>query len=125
MPDGLTDTLTRGELLDLVRFLSELGKVGPVLGEQGPAGAALAGARAEPRRRPSREAYGPATATRADAGLNWSSAYSTVFGSLPLAELPRLPSGRESNTNTLSFIRFQLDAARPARSLSSGIRCGG
>ena len=29
MPDGLTDTLTRGELLDLVRFLSELGKVGP------------------------------------------------------------------------------------------------
>src|SRR6516225_8283538 len=26
MPDGLTDTLTRGELVDLVRFLSELGK---------------------------------------------------------------------------------------------------
>ena len=29
MPDGLTDVLTRGELVDLVRFLSELGKVGP------------------------------------------------------------------------------------------------
>ena len=29
MPAGLTDTLTRGELVDLVRFLSELGKIGP------------------------------------------------------------------------------------------------
>ena len=29
MPAGLTDTLTRDELVDLVRFLSELGKIGP------------------------------------------------------------------------------------------------
>ena len=29
MPEGLADPLTRGELVDLVRFLSELGKVGP------------------------------------------------------------------------------------------------
>ena len=29
MPVGLADNLTRGELVDLVRFLSELGKVGP------------------------------------------------------------------------------------------------
>jgi putative heme-binding domain-containing protein len=29
MPVGLADSLTRGELVDLVRFLSELGKVGP------------------------------------------------------------------------------------------------
>ena len=29
MPAGLTDPLTRAELVDLVRFLSELGKVGP------------------------------------------------------------------------------------------------
>ena len=29
MPKGLTNTATRGELLDLVRFLSELGKPGP------------------------------------------------------------------------------------------------
>ena len=29
MPAGLIDPLTRGELLDVVRFLSELGKVGP------------------------------------------------------------------------------------------------
>ena len=36
MPDGLADTLTRGELVDLVRFLSELGKVGPYsLGKAG------------------------------------------------------------------------------------------
>src|SRR5262249_16457550 len=29
MPDGLVEPLTRSELVDLVRFLSELGKVGP------------------------------------------------------------------------------------------------
>ena len=29
MPVGLVDGLTRAELVDLVRFLSELGKVGP------------------------------------------------------------------------------------------------
>jgi putative heme-binding domain-containing protein len=29
MPSGLTDTLTHGEFLDLIRFLSELGKPGP------------------------------------------------------------------------------------------------
>lgn len=29
MPDGLADTMSRQELVDLVRFLSELGKVGP------------------------------------------------------------------------------------------------
>ena len=29
MPVGLSDGLTRGELIDLVHFLSELGKVGP------------------------------------------------------------------------------------------------
>ena len=35
MPAGLTDTLTRGELADLVRFLSELGKIGPYAVGQG------------------------------------------------------------------------------------------
>ena len=29
MPDGITQTLTRAELVDLVRFISELGKAGP------------------------------------------------------------------------------------------------
>jgi len=34
MPDGATDSLTRAELVDLVRFLSELGKVGVSLHER-------------------------------------------------------------------------------------------
>ncbi len=29
MPAGLTEALTRPELIDLVRFLSQLGKIGP------------------------------------------------------------------------------------------------
>ena len=53
MPEGLTDTLTRGELVDLVRFLSEMGKVGPF----------QVGKERVVRRwqvlEPEREAYGP------------------------------------------------------------------
>ena len=29
MPAGLVDSLTRQELLDLIRFMTELGKLGP------------------------------------------------------------------------------------------------
>ena len=43
MPDGLTDTLTRAEFVDLVRFLAEMGKVGPYAAGTGAPGAALAG----------------------------------------------------------------------------------
>ena len=59
MPVGLADTLTRGELVDLVRFLSELGKVGPYADQQGTAWCA-AGRRSLPT---------PEAAALLDAGL--------------------------------------------------------
>ncbi len=112
MPEGLSDPLTRGELLDLVRFLSELGKVGP-----------YSVSRARLVRRwqalePTKAAYdlltrtSYASAAKDDAALTWQPAYSTVGGELPLEDVPEL---RIRNFVTkefarTSFVRCHLDA---------------
>src|SRR5437588_12971030 len=90
MPEGLADPLTRAELVDLVRFLSELGKVGP-----------YSVSKAKLVRRwqalePTPSAYSLiwrtriASVTSPDPGLVWNPVYSQVSGSLPLDGIPRL-----------------------------------
>jgi putative heme-binding domain-containing protein len=108
MPEGLADTLTRPELVDLVRFLSELGKVGPY---------ALSKARLV-RRWQVLEPTGPAytllyrtsfaSAAGQDPALTWTPAYSTVAGILPLNDLPRF---RMKALGTNVFVRCQLDVS--------------
>jgi putative heme-binding domain-containing protein len=113
MPDGLTDTLTRGEFVDLVRFLAELGKVGP-----------YSVSKAQLVRRwqvlePTSSAYellvstSFSSATSGNPGLSWSPAYSKVAGSLPLATIPRFefhrPAGAESDF--FGFIRCEMDVS--------------
>ncbi|MBI1917305.1 MAG: HEAT repeat domain-containing protein [Planctomycetes bacterium] len=117
MPEGLNDTLTRGELVDLVRFLSELGKVGPF----------QVGKERVVRRwqvlEPEREAYGPLyregiAATASDAPWQtWSPAYSNVAGSLPLADVPmfRLRRGLEGDTLLVGAVRCQLEVTTPGK----------
>jgi putative heme-binding domain-containing protein len=103
MPDGLTDDLTRAEFVDLVRFLSELGKVGPY---------SVSKSRLVRRW----QALEPTAAAREalggggligvvqDPSLIWTPAYSTVAGVLPAADLPPGPRG-------LSMVRFQVEAS--------------
>ena len=111
MPDGLTDPLTHGELLDMVRFLSELGKVGPY---------AVSKARLVRRWQvltPSTGAKdlirrtGLGAAASDDPALIWDPAYTTVAGALPLTELSRLefrkPPGQE--IFPVAVVRCQLD----------------
>src|SRR5207244_5264609 len=95
MPDGLVDYLTRAELVDLVRFLSELGKVGPH---------AVSKARLVRRWQvleATREAYTVLSRTRLatvadkDAKLTWNPAYSEVSGTLPLDTVPRFQWGNQ------------------------------
>jgi putative heme-binding domain-containing protein len=109
MPDGLTDTLTRGELVDLVRFLSELGKVGPY---------AVSKARLV-RRWQTLEATpesvrllenDAAAAAGDNPALLWSPAYSTVAGELPLDDAPHLELAKGGK---LAVVRCQLDATTP------------
>ncbi len=109
MPEGLADTLTRAELVDLVRFLSELGKVGPY---------ALGKARLV-RRWQALEPLGPAyhllyrtsfvSAAGSDPALLWSPAYSTVAGTLPLDAVPRFTFKFDKATRNVGFVRGQLD----------------
>jgi putative heme-binding domain-containing protein len=112
MPEGQADTLTRAELIDLVRFLSELGKVGLY---------AVSPARLVRRWQAletSKAAYSLLyrTSYAAPAGgnpaLTWVPAYSTVAGTLPLEGLPRfqMRQGGDGATQTLAFVRCQLVA---------------
>lgn len=108
MPEGLTDQLTKQDFADLVKYLSELGKVG---GSYAPSKARVvrrwqvieptpANLNAFRRARVS-------AAAEADGAFAWSGVYSKVSGDLPLAELPRFTVWND--TAPQSVIRFQLD----------------
>jgi putative heme-binding domain-containing protein len=106
MPDGTTEALTRAELVDLVRFLSELGK-----------GKYAASAGRVVRRwqvvQPTKEMFTIANRDRVaalanpKAVLTWLPAYSLVGGELPLDELPKFRP--HVNGPYFSVVRFQLD----------------
>lgn len=113
MPDGLVDTLTRGELLDLTHFLSELGKVGPgelsksrtvrrwqVLQNTKPAGDLIRRSRI-------------AAVAENDSAFVWNSAYAKVSGELPLEGLPTLTIWKD--TAPLLVVRAQLDVTAPGK----------
>jgi putative heme-binding domain-containing protein len=113
MPEGLVDSLTQGELLDLVRFLSELGKVGPY----GPGKASIV--RRFEVMEPDANAYTVLGRKGQDAfanpaeNLKWSNAYSMVDGTLPLRDLPLLQQKRslENVTHTMAFVRFGFETS--------------
>jgi putative heme-binding domain-containing protein len=113
MPDGLTDTLTRGELVDLVRFLSELGKVGPYAVGRARVVRRWEALEATPEARRLLERGGPAAAAGGDPSLVWSPAYSTVAGLLALAEVPHLKVGQD--TNPVAVLRCQLEATAASK----------
>lgn len=108
MPEALTDQLTKQEFADLVKYLSELGKVG---GPFAPNKARLvrrwqvidpSGANLNLFRRTRVSA-----AAEADNPFTWSPAYAKVSGDLPLAELPKFTVWND--TAPQSVVRFQLD----------------
>ncbi len=117
MPDGAADALTRTELVDLVTFLSRLGKVGEF---------AVGNARVarrwetlihtpEAHRRLNRTSFDIAATD--DAALSWEPAYSLVSGQLPLAGLPHLKPHRE--TPPTSFVRCQIEVTTPGEVMIS------
>lgn len=113
MPEGLTDTLSAQEFTDLVRFLSELGKIGPYAPNKArfvrrwqvidPTNANLDLFR---RNRIS-------TAADPDTAFAWSATYSRVSGDLPLTELAKFSVW--SNTAEQTVLRFQLDVTTPGK----------
>ena len=108
MPEGLTESLTKQEFADLVKFMSELGKVG---GDYAPSKARLVrrwevidptAANLNLFRRTRVSA-----AAEADNPFAWGSAYGKVSGDLPLADLPKFTVWND--TAAQSVLRFQLD----------------
>jgi hypothetical protein len=104
----LTDQLTKQDFADLVKYLSELGKVG------GP----FAPSKVRVVRRwqliePTNTNMNSfrrarvSAAAEADNPFAWSSTYSKVSGDLPLAELPKYSVW--ADTAALTVLRFQLD----------------
>jgi putative heme-binding domain-containing protein len=90
MPEGLADLLTRQELVDLVRFLSELGKVGPY---------SVSKARVARRWQ-----------VRASEGGEWSPAYALVSGELPLDAVPASGQVRcEVDVSSPGQVRLRLN----------------
>lgn len=109
MPDGSVDQLTRGELVDLVRFLSELGKVGDfAVGNVQVVRRwrALTWTQ-EGHHRLNRTSYDIAATD--DPALTWESAYSRVSGELPLDGLPQLKPHRETPQTT--FVDFDVEVS--------------
>lgn len=109
MPVGLADNLTQAELIDLVRFLSELGKVGPY---------GASSARAVRRWQAllgDAETAARLSATGTDLPIDdpnlgrWSSVYSRVSGNLPLASIPSLDLKRADGP--WRIVRCQLEVA--------------
>lgn len=112
MPEGLIDTLTRAELLDLVRFLSELGKVGPYsVGKERLARRYLA-LDATPANERLLSSEGPSAATGPSSSLGWSAVYTTVAGRLAMSEVPAVKLGDGAET---SVLRTVLEASAPGK----------
>ena len=107
MPDGTADALTRGELVDLVRFLSELGKIGDY---------AVSKTRTARRFQVlpwNKEAHQRLNRTSHDSAASdepvfiWESTYAQVNGMLPLEGLPEyvIHQGHPAVT----FLRCELE----------------
>jgi putative heme-binding domain-containing protein len=118
MPEGLTDSLTRSELVDLVRFLSELGKVG---------GRLTVGSErfvrtwrvleATPEAHTAVTRQGIQAPASDPSRLTWRPAYSTVSGHLPMDGLPTIEvrHGLEGSRELFSFLRCQFTVTKPGR----------
>jgi putative heme-binding domain-containing protein len=121
MPAGLADGLTWSELVDLVRFLSELGKVGPY----------AVGTRRVFRRwqvlEPTPEARqalvsGAAAALHGDRNLTWRPAYTTVAGLLPPSDWNVEAKPRSSPPSTaLARTEIQVTTAGKVKLLLDAI----
>lgn len=111
MPEGLADSLTRSELVDLVRFLSELGKVGPFAVGKERVVRRWQVLEPSPEARQLLQQSGPGVVAGEERPLTWIPAYSTVSGILPRDAL--LPLDNQSRA--LAFVRCRLEVSSPGK----------
>jgi putative heme-binding domain-containing protein len=107
MPDGQAEDLTRAELVDLVRFLSSLGKPGPFAA--GPKRLARRWQVFEPAGTGADGPIDPFEALKARDDPRWRPLYATVAGLVPAAELATFPTIGGSRA---SLVRCQVDVTQ-------------
>ena len=106
MPTGLIDGLTHAELVDLVRFLSELGKVGQFAVGTQRVFRRWQVLESTPEARDAMARGGPEAVLPLEDPLVWRPDYTTVAGYLPLSEWAG--SSRIPRTRSLALARTQL-----------------
>ena len=97
MPTGLANTLSHPEFVDLIRFLSELGKPGPYANNTAPV------ARRWQVAAPVEKDSAPSSA-----GLKWAPAYSQVSGLLAADALAKTPALARCEVEVTSPGKVQL-----------------
>jgi putative heme-binding domain-containing protein len=109
MPAGLTESLTRNELVDLIRFLSELGKVGPYSVGKERLFRRWQALAATPAARTAIGRTSLDAVVQSNESLIWEPLYTQVDGSIPLNELPVIRRG--GNSGQVSVIRAEIDVS--------------
>ena len=108
MPSGLTASLREDEFVDLVRFLSELGKEGDFKTEATPFIRSWKALQPHPRTPDQIVHVGTATFAERFAGYVWTPFYSRVNGEILPSELPQVEGRGEAR---YGVVRFGLDPA--------------
>jgi putative heme-binding domain-containing protein len=108
MPPGLTASLREDEFVDLVRFLSELGKEGAFKTEARPLIRNWSALQPHERTKDIIGHYGPKIFAEKFDGYQWVPIVSRVNGELPPDELPQVVGRGE---NRWGVVRFGLDQA--------------
>jgi putative heme-binding domain-containing protein len=122
MPAGLVDALTEPELIDLVRFLSELGKVGPYAPSQARLARSWQAWTPNDEARKQRFDGVSPRVFLADQRFAWSAAYTRVSGELPVFEQPWQHTMLMSKVLTL--VRTKVVVKQPGK-VRFGVKLSG
>ena len=111
MPDGTVDELTRNELVNLVAFLTQLGKIGDfeISKEQYARSWEVLQVSQETRRVLNRT--GIDSAAKEATEFNWENLYANVQGYVPTKTLPQIAP--HTADNPFSFMRANLEVTQP------------
>ncbi|WP_337175977.1 PVC-type heme-binding CxxCH protein [Paludisphaera sp.] len=110
MPAGLADPLTRGELIDLVAFMSRLGKIGDYAVSQERILRRWRALAATPDSARAMTRTSPEAVIEAGDSLPWKSFYATVAGRIPAGEVPVNP---RPAARPVALLRTDLEVTTP------------
>ncbi len=109
MPSGLTERLTRQELVDVVRFMSELGKVGGIRIGLEPVVRHWEVLLPTPEAAYALRRTRLGSVTEDNPAWQWRPVYSRVDGQLPLHDLPKMPLRVSSAQKPAPIVVLRFD----------------